>query len=156
MFNRTSGTMFKNDFQITSFITVIFLMLSMCILSFIFFAMEQWSRREHWNNTNTEEWYIILGLFSVFFIITLGLFFRVDLTRKFIQLLTVLMTIGWAVFAIFIIQEISQSHAYSTHRFNRNLFPFIGISISFLSYMVGLFTLFGNRVVKGEFKEGSN
>ena len=126
-------------------------MLSLCFLMFIFVAIEKSMDGEGWNSPNNEDWWIIIGGFSLFFIITMGLFLRIDLIRKFIQVITVLSMIAWTGFAIFIFQQID-FQLETRGRFDRDIFPFIGVSISFLAYMIGLFTLFGNGVVKEEFR----
>ncbi len=144
--------MFKNNFQITSIVTIIFLMLTLCFMMFIFFALERLANGDRWEVPKTDDWLIILGGFSLFFVITLGLFFRIDLTRKFIQGVSCLMILGWCVGAFFVFKEFNMG---MRHRFDRDFFLFIGFSIAFLSYMIGLFTLFGNRVVKEEFVKKS-
>ena len=62
------------------------------------------------------------------------------------------MTLGWVVFCVFIFSAGELSLEFS-RRSIRKIFPFIGLSISFLSCMMGLLTLFENEVVKGEFRK---
>lgn len=124
-------------------------MVSLVFLALIFEAIERQSSSSHWRHPSAYEWSFLLGGFSLVFMITLGLFFRIDLTRKFVQVIAFLLIIVWIGVGLFILSNLS---SIPTHRsFNREFFPFIGVSMAFLCYMIGLFTLFGNRVVKEEF-----
>lgn len=149
MCNPTSSTMFNNKFQITSLITIVFAALSMVILSFLIYEMER-SANHTYIETSTEEWAIKIGIFSVSFIIALGLFFRIDLIRKFIQLVAILVSLG---FTGFIFSDLSRRGFGISQRDMVNVFPKIGLAIFVLSFMLGLFGLMGNEVVKGEFRE---